>query len=213
VQNSNRPRRLSVVLGLCALTIAAAGALACDGGNQSGAAAATAVERFEFTRIQSNLFRIDTSTGQVWIVPISGDGGWSPFGAVPQRAGSADMPGRYALNSMGGRRGRSDGPPPQLLRTDRETGRAWMAEPIRGGQWLLVGDPQGNAPTPAPTVAEVPPTARPTSTPTPVPATQSGTPELKVIPRDVLGKTPEQTSKDLEIIVKALNKEGMPVEI
>lgn len=205
MQMLDRAHPISILL---MLVLAAGTLIACDGGRGTGPAdSATAGERFSFVRVQSNLFRIDSSTGEVWVVPSSGDGGWAAFGQAPESDQSPNRIGRYGLHTLASRRRQQDGEPPQLLRSDRDAGRAWVADSTTGSQWLQIADSRGDSRTPQPA-----PT-RPAATQTPPPTAPTGEPQLNVIPRDVLGKTPEETAKEVDIIVRALSKEGMPVEI
>jgi HEAT repeat protein len=37
--------------------------------------------------------------------------------------------------------------------------------------------------------------------------------QLNTIPKDAFGKTPDEAAKDADVIIRALQKEGMPVEV
>lgn len=95
--------------------------------------------RFELIRTADFLFRVDTETGQVWSVPINGDGGWQPMGAAPATKGE----GLYKLAVLPSSRPAMAGPPPrpQILRTDYVSGRAWLAPAAPDAQWTLIAEP------------------------------------------------------------------------
>lgn len=136
------PRVGVLVLSLTAAATFVASSIASaeepDGGASSG-------PRFELTRTSEFLFRIDTETGQVWAVPVSGDGGWRVMGASPH-TGSRGLYSIAVLSS--GRRGLTgSAAPPRLLRTDQATGRAWVAPASPDGEWEQIAESSPIAPS------------------------------------------------------------------
>jgi hypothetical protein len=94
--------------------------------------------RFELTRTADFLFRVDARTGQVWAVPVNGDGGWQPMGGAPESDGA----GLYQIAVLPSGRPGLGGPAPrpQLLRTDQVTGRAWLAPASPDGRWTPIAE-------------------------------------------------------------------------
>jgi len=120
----------------CMIAIAAAAAIAAP---VAMADDASDEPRFELTRTADFLFRIDTASGQVWAVPVSGDGGWQVMGAVPDPGTDVSVPGIFKITTMKG----TGGPHPKslLLRTDLATGRAWIATALPDGKWVQIAEP------------------------------------------------------------------------
>ena len=105
-----------------------------------GSAAAEEGHRFTVLRASKLLIRIDSRTGQVWITPSDGDGGWKRVGAAVTEGGSEEN-GRYQVRVLGPQRsstvtiGPSAQQPPELIRMDVLTGRAWLADARSGAVW------------------------------------------------------------------------------
>lgn len=108
--------------------------------------------RYDVIRARELLVRADSATGQVWTVPLSGDGGWQALGSTPEAAGQPMEIDRYRVSLVGGggRRGPQPKGPVQLLRFDHATGRAWLADLDRRGAWTPIAGAAGlSAPTSA----------------------------------------------------------------
>jgi hypothetical protein len=207
------PRRPSGALtwltmaGLMAACVALA---ACDSPPAPDASMAVSAERFSFTRTQYVIVRLDTSSGQVSIVPQSGDGGWTPLGAPP---GLDDLPpekGRFGIYNMAQRNRSGTDPSKNLMLVDTSTGRAWIAPPLDGAAWTQIADSD-----------EPVPVVQPSATPAPIPALSpepttnsiTGAELPLVIPRERFGESIEEQNESLEVVLKALNKEGMPIKL
>lgn len=177
------------------------------GGGDSGAAYMQE-KRFTFVRGKNQLIRIDSATGRVWVAPESGDGGWIELKPAPSPDGKPETPGRYGLFSIVDRLNIA---PNQLLRVDRSTGRSWLRETPSGRTWNAIGD-AGNsseeeAPVPpAPQIPSRPAAARPS------PAAPRAEP-LPVVSRAVLNASSGNDEQKLKVVVEALKKPGLAVEI
>ncbi len=203
-------------VGLLALALLAGLLAGC--GPQPTAPAADASdgsERFVFLRARMGLARVDTSTGQVWTVPVNGDGGWKPIGAAPDLAGEPARNGRFqAMNVPPPRNAtrlgaQSSGP--VLMRVDRATGRAWLLESEIATSWTAVGE-SGQAPVPEPAAPVSPPPAAPPKTPA---AADSGSPEAAypILTGEQLGTTPDEKQKTLETLRTARSKSELPLKM
>ncbi len=202
------------------LVMALVGALLAGCGPQSTAPSAGnggGPERFVFVRARLGLVRVDTSTGQVWTVPVNGDGGWEPRGAAPDLGDEPARNGRFQVMNVPPPRSNrlgagADSPP--LMRVDRATGRTWLLESEAAMSWMAVGE-SGQAPVAEP----VAPTPQPTPTPRPA-QPQAGTtggdvPEAAypILTGDQLGTTPDEKKKTLETLRTARTKTELPVKM
>lgn len=112
--------------------------------------------RYEALRTREAMIRIDTLTGEVWVVPLDGDGGWVEVGSAPDPAGLPQESRRYNVQMLAAT-AKSGGP--KLLRADRLGGRAWLAPPTGGAVWTPITDAdlpeqRGSAPAPAEPVVQ-----------------------------------------------------------
>lgn len=123
-------------------------ALACGppAGSGGGGGMDSQNHEFEFARSTKYLIRVATRTGQVWRVPISGDGGWQPTGDAPESDGKVETPGRYRVNYVPPGRGPGGRRVGQLLRMDLEGGRVWVMDSEGDTDWMLIRD-DANPPT------------------------------------------------------------------
>ena len=202
-------RPSGALLGLV-VTIAVS-LVACDG-SRGGAAGGSAEPgpRYRFTRTAQSLVRLDSASGQVWLAALSGDGGWAALGAAPSPGSVKNHDGRYTINSIPGRRRPGiRQASAQILRSDRATGRTWMAEERADAEWVLIDEPgqENVAGTP---VAE-PPSEPPSrvSAPTDKPKRLEDY-ELPEVPMDKVEATPERTASNVETFTRTLNKPGLP---
>ena len=155
-------------------------------------------ERFVFLRARLGLVRVDTSNGQVWTVPVNGDGGWVARGAAPDLAGEAARNGRFNVMNVpmprnAPRQGQADAP--VIMRVDRATGRTWLLESEDATSWVMVGD-SGQDPVAEP-AAPSQPAAAASSTPSAQPSASAGTPDAAypILTGDQLGTTPEEKKR------------------
>jgi hypothetical protein len=204
---------------LIIVSAASSGLIACDAGGGDGETVTTASEpeRFNFVRTRESIVRLDTATGQVWLVALNGDGGWQSYGQPPAADGRPDKNGRYAVNTVGRSGSRSEKASQSLLLMDRASGRAWLAPAAPGAHWLMISGATASGSTaPASRAAsatkapQTPGTAKTQAAPT---AASGPKAQLNVIPKDGFGKTPDEAAKDADVIIRALQKEGMPVEV
>lgn len=99
-------------------------------------------DRYSVLRTRQLLVRIDSSSGQVWLVPTNGDGGWWALGGPPSDAGHPNESERYRVSLVMGPRGRTLGEESSsLLRLDMVAGRAWLAEAALGARWSEIAEP------------------------------------------------------------------------
>jgi hypothetical protein len=207
---------------LIIVSAASSGLIACDTGGEDGETGTTASEpeRFNFVRTRESIVRLDTATGQVWLVAMNGDGGWQSYGQPPAADGRADKNGRYAVNTVGRSGSRSEKASQSLLLMDRASGRAWLAPAAPGAHWLMISGatPSGST-APASRAASATKTHETPQRPgmpqtAAAPGAASGPKaQLNVIPKEAFGKTPEEAARDADVIIRALQKEGMPVEV
>jgi hypothetical protein len=193
------------------------GLLACDGSSGEGAATASELQRFNFIRTRENIVRLDTATGQSWIVALNGDGGWQAYGQPPAPDGHPDGNGRYSVNTLGKGGQRSEKTTQSLLLMDRTSGRGWIAPATPGAHWLMIS---GSAASVSPASSSRPASATKAQQTPGVPKTGAAPGaasrpkvQLNVIPKDAFGKSPAEATKDADVIISALEKEGMPVEV
>jgi hypothetical protein len=180
--------------------------------------------RFSFIRAKQLIVRLDTQTGHIWFAHESGDGGFSSLGSTPDPEGRPTKSDRFAVFALnsgrgGGARG---GAPPSLLRIDRATGFSWTVEVLDGAEWVAIAEPAGRVPT-TPTNATRPfssSTAGTQSPDTPEAGPSPGTKKhaddietLHVVPRDVLANAPGTEEDNIKVVIQALEKEGLPVQI
>lgn len=207
-----------LLTALAALTIA--GPMGCDSGSAprseraASAADAGGAGRFFFTRTSRHILRLDSTNGKVWLVPITGDGGWVRLGGTPTPAGKPDSEQRYGLFMLDkGKSGTAT-----LLRIDKATGRAWVAKSSDSDEWIPVEEVE-DPPLEGPVGSEA--AAAPES------GTKAGQPsasvskspqeseevELQLIPAIRFGTTAEEQNANITVVMEALYKEGLPVEI
>ena len=190
---------------LAALSLALLAITGCSDANSPPGAVADADyedRRFQFVRANKLISRLDSQLGVVWIVEETGDGGWSMLGATPEDDGEPNWNGRYALFSL---KPNKFGGPAQLLRLDRATGRSWLAPAEEGSRWSPIAEGGGVS-------------SRGGDDPPPAPAAQgapAGPPkvDLRVASKELIEASPGESAEQLEVVVQALEKEGLPVEI
>lgn len=165
-------------------------------------------ERFQFTRASAAIVRLDSSTGQMWFVPLGGQGGWMPLGDRPDPAGHPEVNGRYRVYSLEIRqRGMGmEEPSTRMLRLDGDTGRTWTIELLDGAAWVAIEEPVGEE-GPAPLTASPEPAARVTIE-EPVTADALG-----VISSELLASDDAAAAEFAHNLVQALEKDGMPAEV
>ena len=163
------------------------------------------VERFTFVQAPDILARIDSATGNVWFVPDSGEGGWTPLGAIVSAPEDPGESGRFTVRRMVWRT--LDGTEVQFVRFDRATGRSWIIEPKDEAQWTPIDDSALAAAEYATESVEVD-------------VLQQGAPpgedppvELAVLPREVLVRGSSQPGEEVRVIAEALEKDGISVQI
>jgi hypothetical protein len=212
--------RISLV-ALAALALA--GPMGCDSGsstrsgtNASDADPSDGTGPFFFTRTSRHILRLDSTNGKVWLVPISGDGGWVRLGSTPTPAGMPNHDQRYGLFML--EKGKSG--TVTLLRIDKATGRAWVAKSSDSDEWIPIDEVEdpplegGLDAEPEPEAA-----ARPNADANKEANTASKTPQgpdtevLEIIPAERFGQTAEEQNANITVIMEALYKEGLPVEI
>ncbi len=188
--------RTRLIAGLASLALAAAscGQAPAPAGDEP-AETESEMRRFQFVRATKLLIRLDTRLGLVWKVAENGDGGWSMLGATPDDDGEPVWNGRYGLFALkSGARGGA----PQLLRVDRGNGRAWLARAQDGARWTLIQE--GSGPSPP-------------ATPSGDAGASDGPVSLLVIPKETVAASPGEESEKVAIVVQALEKEGLALEI
>jgi len=172
-------------------------------------------DRFAFIRNASHILRTDTATGQVWVVPMSGDGGWEKLAPSRSAAGRPQRNERYALYFLD--RPRQDRSKfAKLLLVDRATGRTWVGESSLDSEWLQVaesaGSPLGDEREEAEPAEPVP--YETSSAPGGAESPQNpDEPDLQLIPAIRFGATAEEQNANIGVVMEALYKEGLPVEI
>jgi hypothetical protein len=80
--------------------------------------------------------RVDTATGRIWRVPVSGEGGWVEMAAGSTLADRSEplRPGRFTVSVLASRYG------PVLLRVDQRTGRVWRRQLSGEKPWDLIDE-------------------------------------------------------------------------
>ncbi|HIF96708.1 MAG TPA: HEAT repeat domain-containing protein [Myxococcales bacterium] len=164
---------------------------------QTGGAAGSSEDqrRFQFVRASKLILRLDTRLGVVWKVAANGDGGWGMLGATPDDDDEPSGNGRYGLFAL---KSGIMGGPPQLLRVDRATGRSWLALAKDGSRWTPVQE--GSNPEPDADSEEES-------------NAQDGPISLQVAPKETIESLPGEESEKIAVVVRALEKEGLAVEI
>ncbi len=197
---------LGAALGLASAALMACGA----GGPGSGATGSGEKEhRFQFTRTSGNLVRIDTSSGEVWTVPIGADGGWASLGGAPSDGGAPSQDGRYAIDALP--RVRTVAVAHQtepIMRTDRLLGRVWLGAAGGNRQWEEISEPNAGEATAAAPAAAKPETLAP-------PITESASPQggFNVLSKKALNTSPQQAAEDVEVVILALKKKELTTEM
>ena len=163
-------------------------------------------KRFTFVRGKNQLLRIESATGRVWAVPENGDGGWVELKQAPGPDGEPETPGRYGLFSIVDRLNIA---PNRLLLVDRATGRSWLREASGGRVW----NPIGNAGDPLEEEAPVPPAPEPRKAEVSPRPTARQAEKLPVVSRAVLDASGGDDPQKLKVVVEALQKPGLAVEI
>ncbi len=103
----------------------------------SNASPDSGATRFDVLRLRSELVRVDTRTGQIWLTPLDGAGGWVAVGS-PASPEEASEDGRFAVKAVAPTRAPRFGeapPPPELIRMDLEGGGVWTMLAARGSEW------------------------------------------------------------------------------
>jgi hypothetical protein len=164
---------------------------------QAGGAADSSEDqrRFQFTRASKLILRLDTRLGVVWKVAENGDGGWRMLGATPDDDDEPSWNSRYGLFAL---KSGIMGGPPQLLRVDRATGRSWLALAKDGSRWTPIQE--GSNPEPDADSEEES-------------NAQDGPISLQVAPKETIESLPGEESEKIAVVVQALEKEGLAVEI
>ena len=181
-------------------------ALSCqpgDGATNAGDASEN-TPRFSFVRGKNQLLRIDSAYGRVWAVPENGDGGWIELTDAPDSAGEPNTHGRYRLFSIVDRMNIA---PNQLLRVDRITGRSWLREVPDGSSWVAIESPSESEGDEAPLPPA--PQSEPQADARPAPEAA----RLPVVSRAVLDASGGSDEEKLQVVVEALQKKGLAVEI
>ena len=160
-------------------------------------AAAGDAERFQCVRARKLILRIDSSVGTVWLVDENGDGGWTMLGATPDDDDLPTTNGRYGLFALN--KGGIAGGPTMLLREDRANGRSWIAPAREGNKWAPIREGQARAPEPAADGQAASADGQPVA--------------LQVVSREVIEASPGNESEKVAVVVQALQKEGLAVEI
>ena len=158
------------------------------------------VARYEVHAIQTPrgpiLVRFDTATGTLLQAPLSGSQLWQPVGDVPKGlAGNSTRAGRYRFDYA-----QAPSTPLTLVRLDTDTGQVWRLAHPRDRVWTVLQDRTA----PAETEQPVP---RPRSQPDEPPKTDSRADE----PGAATGF--QQTKKDVDAFVQAVESIGLPVEM
>jgi hypothetical protein len=181
------------------------------GGGASRGASEPSRERFHFTRSTRALVRLDSSTGQMWLVPYGGEGGWVAIGDEPDPAEYPAENGRYRIYSLETRRRDMSEPTPKVLRIDGETGRTWTIELLDGARWVAIDEPAGADTTPDEEEAPAP-------APSPLAGGAAGgapvtAQDLGVISRDAIAADDPAAADFAQNLIQALEKDGMPPEL
>jgi hypothetical protein len=224
-------RTAATIVGLASAALIA---VACGpAGQPAGSSANGELERFEFIRGRMGVVRVDTNTGQVWTVPLSGDGGWEPLGDAPGLAGEPTGAGRFRVmnvaqrSSAASRFGKGSDASAVMVRVDRRTGRGWFLESEDATTWTPVGDDAAaptlaetetsggatpSAPAVAPATGTTPPsTGTSTSQATGSRVLDENSPEMyPILTGDQLGVTPEEKQKTLSTLHAARTKQELP---
>lgn len=153
-------------------------------------------QRFQFVRARGLILRVDSSLGTVWMVDDNGDGGWSMLGATPDDDDLPTTNGRYGLFALN--KGGITGGPPLLLRVDRGNGRSWITPAKEGNKWAAVREGQARAPEPEGEEAA---------------SGDGDSVTLQVVSREVIEASPGEESEKVAVVVQALQKEGLALEI
>ena len=147
MQADNVSRVLLVLILGCLLILLGQGWSCGSAADDPAAAVSPSPERFTIRPVTLKrgaplLLRLDRATGQVWRMGVMDEGRWEPLVEGPDGVPSpgASAPGRYAVRSLGQRRGG-----PTLVRTDRFTGRAWRKGSTGNGPWVLIPNPEEEA--------------------------------------------------------------------
>ena len=164
-------------------------------GNEPGASASDE-QRFQFVRARGLILRVDSSLGTVWMVDENGDGGWSMLGATPDDDDLPTTNGRYGLFALN--KGGITGGPPLLLRVDRGNGRSWITPAKEGNKWAAVREGQARAPEPEGEGAA---------------SGDGDSVTLQVVSREIIEASPGEESEKVAVVVQALQKEGLALEI
>jgi hypothetical protein len=98
-------------------------------------------QRFEIQlvrlgRLGPAFMRVDTATGQIWRVPVSGVGGWVEMaaGSILVDQSAPLRPGRLRVSAIPSRYGTI------LVRVDQQTGRVWRRSLQGENPWEVIGD-------------------------------------------------------------------------
>ncbi|MDG2333057.1 MAG: HEAT repeat domain-containing protein [Myxococcota bacterium] len=203
-KNPNRTSSHDRVGGplLAALLLALLAITGCgEAGSPSGNTAADYEERrFQFVRAGTLILRVDTQLGVVWVVEETGDGGWVMLGATPDDDDEPNWNGRYALFSL---KPAKLGGPARLLRSDRATGRSWLALAEEGSRWSIIEEGGGRNSKGGGSQAQ----------PAPRAATGATQTSLPVVSKEIIEASPGENAEKFQVVVEALEKEGLPVEI
>ena len=153
-------------------------------------------QRFQFVRARKLILRIDSAVGAVWVVDENGDGGWSMLGTTPDDDDLPRTNGRYGLFTLN--KGGITGGPPLMLRVDRANGRSWITPAKEGNKWTPVREGPAREPEPAGGEA----------------ASDDGDEvTLQVVSREIIEASPGEESEKVAVVVQALQKEGLALEI
>jgi hypothetical protein len=209
-----------------ALLAASAGVLwwlapvACGQGGGDGSPAPSTGsinERFRFVKGRENITRIDTSSGETWRMPITGDGGWVAFGEARTDDGLPKRIGRYSVTPMSatvGRPKRGAAPQIRLLLVDSDSGRSWLALDTPQAQWALVGEGSAAAESAPRDLARGPSQAPSADEATSAEAPE-GAGELSYmgisleVPKEKVDVSSEQALADVAILVQLLEDESL----
>ncbi len=191
--------------------------LGCQPGDDASPSAGEIANRFDFLRTRQLLVRIDTMTGQVSYVHVSGDGGFVPLGGRPNLEGRPEHYGRFVLYTLSqARGGGAREEPNRLLRIDRATGYGWIADVLDGATWAPIAEPDGALPgqdTPFVSPGSSGAAKPAASTTQATPAEPDTKEEIAVISSDALAGKPEEVDDYVAVVTEALNKEGLTVEM
>lgn len=223
-RTSHRGRFLVAALALVTSWVALL--VACGPGGSTDSAEPEDAPRFAFIRAPGMVVRLDSVTGQAWFVGESGEGGWTVLGRTPSAGGVAPAEGRYEIYRVGQRaesRGARASSGSELLRLDGATGRTWLVEPRDGAEWTEIAEPLAgagrvadSAPDPAEADGDLAATERRDPTGQASDDARGGPsakPTLQLMPRERFGESPEEVRKNIAVVLQALQKEGIAVEI